>query len=247
MVVNHSSTTPLTMAFSRHADFPDSASTFNDIASRWSQYQGLLKARISIVIKQLSDAAGEDWSFNKHHSQYTPLTYCRAILYLSSGSVHAIFCNGVFMPAWIADGRSIVRSRRFLVPKTPLSGVQSACEMTSRKNSYFPRVSGMGEYCVCQTSGLLFKCRCKFSDTGFAAWNYRGVQRRESGIFLRSRYGELCAGGFGLPVLCSGLQTCVQLATFRFAAWGDEFLFLTEELYRDQENHSRSAGSSQSP
>lgn len=51
MVVDHSSTAPFTMAFSRYADFPDSASTFNDIASRWSQHQGLLKARISIVIK----------------------------------------------------------------------------------------------------------------------------------------------------------------------------------------------------
>jgi len=46
---------------------------------------------------------------------------------------------------------------------------QSTREITFQKNSYFPHVSGMGEYCVRQTSGLLFKCRCKFSDAGFAA------------------------------------------------------------------------------
>jgi len=56
-----------------------------------------------------------------------------------------------------------------LFGEAPLVLPRSAREITFQKNSYFPHVSGMGEYCVRQTSGLLFKCRCKFSDTGLNA------------------------------------------------------------------------------
>ncbi|MGP0014414.1 MAG: hypothetical protein ACLPL7_17275, partial [Pseudomonas sp.] len=40
-------------------------------------------------------------------------------------------------------------------------------EMAFRKNSYFPRVSGVEEYCERQTPGLVFRSHCQFSDTGW--------------------------------------------------------------------------------
>jgi len=75
---------------------------------------------------------------------------------------------------------------------------------------------------VRQTPGLLFTRRCKFSDSGFAA-RIEKAHSAAYAAFLCSCYGELCAGGFGLPVPFPGLQTCVRLATFRFAAWVTNF------------------------
>ena len=88
-------------------------------------------------------------------------------------------------------------------------------EIAFRKNSYFPRVSGMGEYCVRQKPGLLFKCRCKFSDTGLDTRGNTGRTAPRKRLFVFAFYGELCAGHFRVcRVTCfPGCPTCAQFAT----------------------------------
>jgi hypothetical protein len=53
--------------------------------------------------------------------------------------------------------------------------------MAFRKNSYFPRVSGVEEYCERQTPGLVFRSHCQFSDTGLDTRCKTGAPHRESG------------------------------------------------------------------
>ena len=75
---------------------------------------------------------------------------------------------------------------------------QSIREIAFQKNSYFPHVSGMGEYCVRQTSRLLFKCRCKFSDTGVETRKGIGAHCRISGFFVLALWRAVR----GTPMVC---------------------------------------------